>query len=107
MATVYRGRHSDEATARSQGGDVALKVLHAHLLRHSEAKSRFEAEAQLGRHLSHPGIVRVLDVFSQPGAVAFAMELVTGRSLSQVIGRETGPLEPKPPKAEKLPFSES
>ena len=92
MATVYRGRHSDEATARSQGGDVALKVLHAHLLRHSEAKSRFEAEAQLGRHLSHPGIVRVLDVFSQPGAVAFAMELVTGRSLSQVIGRETGPI---------------
>ena len=45
MGHVYRGRHTIESTAQSQGGDVAIKRLHAQYADDPAFRSRFQREA--------------------------------------------------------------
>jgi serine/threonine-protein kinase len=92
MGRVYRGRHRSESFASRQGGDVAIKLLHAQYSERPEIMERFEREAELGIKLDHPGIVRVFEMVVDAGQVALVMELVEGRPLSQMIGTETGPI---------------
>src|SRR5690554_4365207 len=54
FATVYRARD------RRTGGAVALKVLHAYLVRTPSILRRFQREAETIARLDHPGIVRLL-----------------------------------------------
>jgi serine/threonine protein kinase len=92
MGRVYRGRHRIDRFAERQGGDVAIKVLHAQYAERADILERFEREAELGIRLEHPGIVRVFELISDGGRVALVMELVEGRPLSEMIGSETGPI---------------
>jgi serine/threonine protein kinase len=92
MGVVYRGRHRSETFAERQGGDVAIKVLHAQYASRADIVERFEREAELGVKLDHPGIVRVHELTVDAGRVALVMELVGGRPLSEMIGNETGPI---------------
>ncbi len=92
MGVVYRGRHRSAEIARRQGGNVAIKVMHGRLARDRTFQARFEREASLGLRLEHPGIVKVHDLVMDGASLALVMELVEGRTLSQIIGAEVGPI---------------
>ncbi|HEU4583591.1 MAG TPA: serine/threonine-protein kinase [Polyangiaceae bacterium] len=75
--------------------NVALKILR--LDGNGDARSllRFEREAQATSELSHPNTVRILDFgFTPDGLSYYAMELLEGIDLNQLVQRE-GPLPPQ------------
>jgi len=78
MGTVY------EAVDAS-GAAVAVKTLTAHLGDDPALRKRFEAEIEALRALTHPGIVRLLAFGEEDGRPFFAMELVHGRSLEEIL----------------------
>ena len=87
MGVVYRARDT------RLGRTVALKVLHDELADDDERNRRFEREARIVSSISHPGIATVFD-FDREGATAFfAMELIDGSTLRELL-RE-GPLPPE------------
>jgi len=51
-----------------------------------EAKTRFLREASVLAHFSHPGIVRVFEVFEENDTAYLVMELLAGRTLADVVG---------------------
>jgi serine/threonine protein kinase len=88
MGTVYTGTQID------LGRRVAIKVLLPELTADAEMAGRFEREAKAAAGLGHPNIVQVTDYGAAPGEPAFlVMELLSGRSLAQVIETE-GRLSP-------------
>lgn len=71
------------------GRDVALKEL---LERDEESEGRFIREALITARLQHPSIVPIYEVGRrETGETYYAMKLVSGRSLYQIV-RETGTL---------------
>ncbi len=88
MSTVY------EATDRRDGRTVALKVLHApatlSLPQQQSLIARLGREARLVARLSHPNIVRILDVGEEGGRHFLAMEYLRGTTLRERLDR--GPL---------------
>lgn len=78
MGAVY------EATDGA-GQRVAVKVLAAHLADDVGLRKRFDAEIDTLKSLRHPAIVRLLAFGEQDDQPYFAMELVTGRSLEQLL----------------------
>jgi serine/threonine protein kinase len=92
MGSVYRAIHQNEMIANRQGGDVALKVMHAQYAQNPELRSRFEREATVCLKLEHPGIVRVYDLLEDQGQLGLVMEMVDGKPLSVIIGDEVGPI---------------
>lgn len=90
MATIFRAR--DEALDR----DVAVKVLHAHLIDDETLRQRFRTEARHAASLLHPNIVNVFDQgFDEAldGLPYIVMEHVAGPSLREVLS-ERGRLTP-------------
>src|SRR5688572_15903032 len=83
MGAVYR--------ARQKGLDrpVALKILPAEAARDPAWPERFAREARALARLSHPGIVAVYDSGERGGLYFFAMELVEGTTLRQMIHAKT------------------
>ncbi|MDZ4782794.1 MAG: protein kinase, partial [Planctomycetia bacterium] len=79
---------------------VALKVLRAGLGLTSQSVQRFRREAAAVARLHHTNIVPVYATGDQDGTHFYAMELVEGPSLDQVIrqvrGERTAPLETEP-----------
>lgn len=83
MGAVY------EAEDGESGEHVAVKVLAAHLSDDPGIRSRFLAEIETLKNLRSPGIVRLLSFGEQDGQPFFAMELVEGRSLDQLLREGT------------------
>ena len=79
MGVVY------EAEQLSLGRPVALKVLPFASLLDPRQLQRFRNESQAAAMLRHPNIVGVHAVGSDRGTHFYAMELVQGRSLSEII----------------------
>lgn len=79
MGAVY------EAVDTTSGDTVAVKVLASHLADDEGVRSRFEAEIDALKNLRHPGIVRLLAFGEQDEQPFFAMELVRGQSLEQIL----------------------
>jgi len=79
MGAVY------EAVDRSTGRTVAVKTLVAHLGDDSAGRKRFAAEIETLKSLRHPCIVELLAFGEEEGQPYFAMELVRGRSLEQLL----------------------
>jgi len=79
MGEVYRAH--DTKLAR----DVALKVLPEEAARDPERHARFVREARSIAALKHPNIVTVYSVEEADGVTFLTMELVEGRSLSELI----------------------
>ena len=79
MGEVYRGR--DGRLGRS----VAIKVLPAEVARDPQRLKRFEQEARAASALNHPNIVTVYDIGETESVVYIAMELIDGKSLSEVL----------------------
>src|SRR5260221_1912694 len=79
MAEVYRALNPD------LNHDVAIKVLHPHVIESEDAVRRFRQEAQAIAALNHPNIVRVLDFHASGDLVFMVMELIEGPTLQQVM----------------------
>ena len=79
MGTVY------EAVDHGTGRSVAVKTLAAHLGDDHGLRKRFAAEIETLKSLRHPCIVQLLAFGEEDGQPYFAMELVRGRSLEQVL----------------------
>ncbi len=79
MGIVYRGY--DEGLGR----DVAIKVLHQHLLNDPRQVERFRREARLHGQLMHPNIVALLDVHEDDEVMALVLELVRGCTLKEYL----------------------
>ncbi len=70
------------ATQLNLARAVALKIMHADVVRRPEALARFEREAQLTQQLAHPNVVRLFDFGRTDHGVPFIVwELLVGRSL--------------------------
>lgn len=81
MGIVYRARQ--ESLQR----DVALKLIRPDLMYFPGARERFRREVALVARMQHPGIVPVFAVGNEGGIPYFAMELVRGATLADVIAR--------------------
>jgi formylglycine-generating enzyme required for sulfatase activity len=92
MGVVYRARHQDERFALQQGGDVAIKLIHAQFANDAGHVERFFREARLGMELSHPNLLSVYETVNESGRVGMVKDWVEGRPLSTMIGTETGPI---------------
>jgi serine/threonine protein kinase len=87
MGVVYRGHHLQLPR------EVAIKSIDARNSRARERlQHRFEKEAFVQSQLDHPGIVKVYDYIVDEHAYYIVMEYVEGRSLAQLLSRETSPL---------------
>ncbi len=86
MASVYRVE---------RGGEVyALKRPLPAFLEEPEFLERFLREAEIGRALHHPNIVRILERGAVDGVPFFTMELVPGETLQALLQRG-GALAPR------------
>ncbi len=83
MATVYL------ATDTRLDREVALKVMHADLVRDADFVGRFIGEAKSVAKLSHPNIVGVYDQGADGQYLYLVMEYVPGRTLRELL-RERG-----------------
>ena len=79
MGVVY------EAEQVSMGRPVALKVLFPSVTLPAKAVERFRREAQATGRLHHTNIVQVHAMGSDDGQWYYAMELVRGRALGEVL----------------------
>ena len=79
MAVVYEAEHL--ALRRR----VALKILPGAMSRHSTALERFRREAQAAARLHHTNIVPVFEVGEDNGVWFYAMQLIPGQGLDQVL----------------------
>ncbi len=83
MGAVYEAEH-----ARLQRR-VALKLLRPELVEHPLASRRFEREARSAAAIHHRNVVEIFD-FGEvlAGGFYYAMELLEGRDLSEVVSAE-------------------
>jgi serine/threonine protein kinase/CheY-like chemotaxis protein len=66
--------------------DVAVKLMHGHLLGSRDTLRRFELEGISSCRVRHPNAVAMLDAGTTPSGVPYlVMELLSGRSLSQEL----------------------
>ncbi len=70
------------------GRKVAVKVLREQFASDPGFLARFQREARSSAALSHPNIVAVYDVGSEAGTQYIVMELVSGRTLKELIQEE-------------------
>jgi eukaryotic-like serine/threonine-protein kinase len=82
MALVY------EAEDLLLGRRVAVKILREQYASDRSFLARFQREARAAASLSHPNIVAVYDVGSDAGTQYIVMELVTGRTLKEMIDEQ-------------------
>ena len=87
MGEVYRARDT------RLGREAALKVLPAALSQDPSRLKRFEKEARAASALNHPNIVTIYEIGLEDGVSYIAMELVSGKTLRQML--LTGPLPVK------------
>lgn len=85
MGVVWRARQ------RGLNRDVAVKTLPGGDLAGTEARARFQSEAQATARLKHPNIVPVHEVGDAEGVPFLVMELVEGRPLSEVLRSQPAP----------------
>jgi eukaryotic-like serine/threonine-protein kinase len=84
MGDVYRSRDT------VLGREVALKILPAEFTNDASRLSRFQQEARLASSLNHPNIVTIYGVGTHDGISYIAMELVTGKTVAELL--KDGPL---------------
>ncbi len=80
MGVVYRATHV------MMRKEVAIKLLHPHLMRHSDIVERFRREAESLARLDHPNVIKVLDFGrSDEGIFYLVMDFVPGIALDKYL----------------------
>ena len=87
MASVYLAK--DKVLER----EVALKIIHPHLVGDKSFLEKFRREAKVAAKLSHPNLVNVFDQGSDQDITYLVMEYVPGITLRDALN-DHGPLEP-------------
>ncbi|MEM9457756.1 MAG: serine/threonine-protein kinase [Myxococcota bacterium] len=82
MAQVYLAHTGGLGRAQRE---VALKVMHPHLVDRPEITSLFFREALVASTLDHPNLVTVLDSGQHQGRCFLAMEFVPGLDLRRLL----------------------
>ncbi len=88
MSVVYKAKD------RLLNRYVAIKILRPEFIKDEQFVENFRKESQAAAALSHPNIVNVYDVGKEGNIHFIVMELIDGKSLSQVI-EEKGRLDYK------------
>ena len=81
MGSVYRATAPD-------GSTVAVKLLAAHLNDNPILLKRFQQEARLAKRISHPNLVKAIELGEHEGEHFFAMEFVEGESVGARVRRD-------------------
>ena len=76
MGTVYLAFDNDLQQ------EVAIKVLHVHLLKEEGVRKRFQVEAIIQATLSHNNFVKVTRLINESNVFGFVMDYVPGKNLS-------------------------
>ena len=79
MGEVYRARDP------RLGRELAVKVLPAELSADAERLTRFEQEARSASALNHPNIVTIYEIGRADSLSYIAMELVSGKTLREIL----------------------
>jgi eukaryotic-like serine/threonine-protein kinase len=79
MATVYRGVQSEEPR------EVALKIMHPHLIGDPTFVARFRREAKAAKQIQHPNTVQIVDYGVDGNVLYIAMELLGGQDLFETL----------------------
>jgi len=79
MGVVYQA--TDEKLHR----EIAVKVLHPHLLQNDNLKERFRREARMHAKLMHPNVVTLLSLYEDGEHMALVMEMVHGKNLKEYL----------------------
>src|SRR5689334_4060885 len=82
MANVYRAAQDKEPR------EVALKVMHGHLLADPSFVGRFRREAKAAAQIAHAASVKIFDYGVDGNLPYIAMELLSGRDLFDVLSKE-------------------
>src|SRR5439155_10898245 len=98
MASVFK--------AERRGHVCALKRPLSAFLEDPEFLERFLREAEIGRTLNHPNIIRILERGEVEGVPFFTMELLPGETLQARLKRE-GALEPRAAPRMVVPVAEA
>jgi WD40 repeat protein/tRNA A-37 threonylcarbamoyl transferase component Bud32 len=91
MGVVWLGRD------RRLGRDVAVKVMHDEMAGDPHLVRRFLEEARVASQLPHPAIPPVHELGELPdGRPYFAMKVVRGRTLAELLDARSGPADDLP-----------
>ncbi len=87
MSAVYRARHTH------LNREVAVKMLHPHLVSNRTSRERFSQEARAVSQIEHPNVVRLLDFgITEENRPYIVMDFLRGKALSQII-KQSGPMD--------------
>ena len=90
MGVVYKAMDRRLAEADGVNCTVAIKVLSPQLSRDGNALRALQQEAAKGRCLSHPNIVRFIDLDREEDLYFIVMEWLEGRSLADILDDSSG-----------------
>jgi eukaryotic-like serine/threonine-protein kinase len=79
MATVFK------ATDTRNGRTVAIKIPHPEMEADPALFERFQREAEIGKIMDHPGVMKVFEDGEQRSRVYMVMEWAEGKLLRQII----------------------
>ena len=85
---IGHGAMGSVEKAQSPHGDiVAVKILYQQFALEADYVRRFKREAQLARKLSHPNVVKILDIGDDPETHRpfIVMEYIEGQSLGEIL----------------------
>lgn len=89
MGTVYLAENL------SIGSKVAIKMLHPHLVKSENIKTRFLKEARTQAILDHPNITKVIDFVKNEHGLFIILEYVEGEPLNDFLFKTKGLLPEK------------
>jgi eukaryotic-like serine/threonine-protein kinase len=85
MGRVYKAHHA------MMDRVVALKIIAPEIASNERVVARFQREMRLVGRLDHPNVVRAFDADQINKVLYIVMEYVTGRSLSEILKKQTIP----------------